>query len=106
MDLKETFCYDAVEKRTLHWTPARVLVTGFLFIISIGTLLLKLPISLMEGHSISFVDALFTATSAVCVTGLVVVDVGTTFSPLRAGSHYFPRQIGASASCQWHYYSI
>lgn len=83
-----------LKKRTLHWTPARVLVTGFLFIISIGTLLLKLPVSLAPGHSISFVDALFTATSAVCVTGLVVVDVGTTFSAFGQGVIISLVQIG------------
>ncbi|UHA75551.1 TrkH family potassium uptake protein [Paenibacillus sp. 481] len=67
-------------QQTMHWTPARILVTGFLIIITIGTFLLKLPMSMQPGRSLSFIDALFTATSAVCVTGLVVVDTGTTFS--------------------------
>ncbi|MCM3340873.1 TrkH family potassium uptake protein [Paenibacillus sp. MER TA 81-3] len=84
----------AWRKRTLHWTPARVLVTGFLFIITIGAILLKLPISTAPGHSLSIVDALFTATSAVCVTGLVVVDIGTTFSAFGQGVIISLVQIG------------
>lgn len=59
--------------------PSRVLMVSFLGIIVAGTLLLMLPNSTAKG-SISFVDALFTATSATCVTGLSVVDTGTTFT--------------------------
>ena len=60
--------------------PEEWLVFGFLGIILLGTLLLALPVSTRDGHSIGFLDSLFTATSAVCVTGLVAVDTGTTFS--------------------------
>lgn len=60
--------------------PSGVLVTGFLLLIAIGTFLLKLPIAVTEGTHLSLIDALFTATSALCVTGLTVVDTGTTFS--------------------------
>lgn len=59
--------------------PARVLVLGFLAIIIVGALLLMLPQAVV-GERLSFLEALFTSTSAVCVTGLVVVDTGTTFS--------------------------
>lgn len=52
----------------------RIIAMGFLLMITIGTVLLMLPIASKEGKGISFVDALFTATSASCVTGLVVVD--------------------------------
>lgn len=62
-----------------RFTPARVLVLGFAVLILIGALLLELPVSTYT--DISFLDALFTATSAVCVTGLVVVDTGTFFTP-------------------------
>jgi trk system potassium uptake protein TrkH len=58
-------------------SPALVLVRGFALLILIGTLLLTLPISSNSGQWTSLVDALFTATSAVCVTGLVVLDTGT-----------------------------
>ncbi|MCQ4638332.1 H(+)-transporting ATPase [Anaerovorax odorimutans] len=60
--------------------PRRMVVLGFLSIILLGTVLLMLPISAAAGKSVSFVDSLFTSTSAVCVTGLVSVDAGTTFS--------------------------
>jgi len=53
---------------------------GFICIILVGTLLLMLPISSKSGETLPFVSALFTATSASCVTGLVVVDTGTYFS--------------------------
>jgi trk system potassium uptake protein TrkH len=67
-----------------HWltkvSPPKVLLFGFLGIILIGSLLLSLPLAVQEGKTVSFLDALFTATSATCVTGLVVVDTGTTYS--------------------------
>lgn len=54
--------------------PAQVILTGFGLAIAIGTALLSLPVATTTGERASFVDALFTATSAVCVTGLAVVD--------------------------------
>jgi len=57
------------------------LIYGFAAIIALGTILLILPISSKTGQLTSPVNALFTATSAVCVTGLVVVDTGTYWSP-------------------------
>jgi trk system potassium uptake protein TrkH len=54
--------------------PTQILVLGFLLLIAIGTLLLNLPIASRSGECVGFIDALFTSTSAVCVTGLVVVD--------------------------------
>ncbi|NMO95652.1 TrkH family potassium uptake protein [Paenibacillus lemnae] len=63
-----------------HLSPPQVLVTGFGSIILIGTILLMLPIASETGESLGFMNALFTATSATCVTGLVVVDTETFFS--------------------------
>ena len=60
--------------------PWRFIVLSFLFIILIGTFLLALPISSRSGRFTNPIDALFTATSATCVTGLVVVDTGTYWS--------------------------
>lgn len=60
--------------------PAQVVVTGFLVTILTGTLLLSLPVATADTASASPVDALFTATSAVCVTGLVPVDVAEHWS--------------------------
>lgn len=59
-----------------------ILALGFLAVILLGTVLLALPIAAKNGQSIGLFDSLFTSTSAVCVTGLVVVDTGTTFSLL------------------------
>jgi potassium uptake TrkH family protein len=63
-------------------SPARLLALSFGGMIATGTLLLMLPLSAAPGASIGPLDALFTATSAVCVTGLIVVDTSTAWSPL------------------------
>lgn len=60
--------------------PERVLALGFLGMIVLGTVLLCLPIATVAGKRLSIFEGLFTATSAVCVTGLVAVDTGTTFT--------------------------
>lgn len=61
-------------------TVSRTICLGFLAVIAIGTLLLLLPISIQSGEWGNPVTALFTTTSAVCVTGLAVEDTGTYFS--------------------------
>ncbi|QGG52372.1 TrkH family potassium uptake protein [Lysinibacillus pakistanensis] len=60
--------------------PPKILVIGFAIIILFGSFLLTLPIATKDGMGLPLIDALFTATSATCVTGLVVVDTGDTFS--------------------------
>lgn len=60
--------------------PPKILVLGFALIILAGALLLTIPMATVNGKGLPFLDALFTATSATCVTGLVVVDTGTTFT--------------------------
>jgi len=60
-------------------TPERTLILSFLIMILVGTCLLNLPYAARE-NSASLIDALFTATSAVCVTGLIVVDTGSFYS--------------------------
>ena len=62
--------------------PSLILAVSFFVIILIGTGLLLLPRCTVEGVVLSWVDALFTSTSAVCVTGLVPVDVSATFTPM------------------------
>ncbi|MCB0426724.1 MAG: ATPase [Mangrovimonas sp.] len=64
-------------KRTLL-NPAQLFIFSFFSIILIGALLLMLPKATYSG--LSFLDALFTSTSAVCVTGLIVVDTGSYFT--------------------------
>lgn len=66
-------------KRTL-FNPAQLFIISFLVIILLGSLLLMLPNATHNG--ISFLDALFTSTSAVCVTGLIVVDTSSYFTLL------------------------
>ena len=61
-------------------SPARVIVSSFILIIFTGACLLSLPIASNGGKSIGFLDALFTATSATCVTGLVVADTLTQWT--------------------------
>ena len=60
--------------------PSRIVALGFLFAIVAGTILLRLPLSQAKGATAPWLTAFFTATSAVCVTGLVVVDTGTYWS--------------------------
>lgn len=70
-------------KKAIKWfsaSPPRTLLIGFAFIIFAGAQLLRLPIATVSGESMSFVDALFTATSATCVTGLVLFDTGSHFT--------------------------
>lgn len=62
--------------------PSRAVALLFLLLIAAGTVLLMLPVSHAAGESAPLLVALFTAVSAVCVTGLVVVDTGTYWSPL------------------------
>lgn len=65
--------------------PALVLPLSFLALILVGTILLSLPVSWAEGRSIHLIDALFTATSAVCVTGLITLDTASEWSPVGQG---------------------
>ncbi|OUM96210.1 MAG: Trk family potassium uptake protein [Thermobacillus sp. ZCTH02-B1] len=67
-------------KLAAAWSPPRVLAIGYITIILLGAGLLSLPAVTVNGEPLRFVDALFTAVSAVCVTGLAVVDTGTRFN--------------------------
>ena len=55
-------------------TQTQMIVVGYLLLILLGSILLMLPVSSRDGNMTSFADALFTSTSASCVTGLVVQD--------------------------------
>ena len=61
--------------------PARAVLVGFAGLITVGTLVLVTPLASADGSPTNWVTALFTATSAACVTGLVTVDTGTHWSP-------------------------
>lgn len=60
--------------------PAKIVVGSFVAVITLGTLLLTMPLATVDGRGLSVVNAIFTATSATCVTGLIVVDTGRTFT--------------------------
>ncbi|MBI0575910.1 TrkH family potassium uptake protein [Neobacillus cucumis] len=83
-----------MQRKKFYLDPPKILVLGFALIILIGALLLTMPISTTNGQGLSFLNALFTATSATCVTGLVVVDTGTTFTMFGQLVILFMIQIG------------
>ena len=66
--------------KKLKESYTRMIAIGFLLLILVGTFLLSLPMATRSGERMSFVDALFTATSASCVTGLIVADTYTNWS--------------------------
>ena len=61
-------------------SSARIIALGFAAVIFAGSGLLMLPCSVRDGVSLKYIDALYTSASAVCVTGLVTVDIGDTFT--------------------------
>ena len=74
--------------------PARVIPATFLLAIFVGAILLALPLSTAAPGGAPLVTALFTATSAVCVTGLIVVDTATYWSPFGLGVILLLIQVG------------
>jgi len=76
-----------------HLSPPRIFVLSFAAVILTGAILLWFPFSATKGH-LRFVDALFSSTSAVCVTGLVVIDIGKDLSTLGQVITIFLFQIG------------
>lgn len=74
--------------------PAQIIIIGFLLLILVGTGLLMLPLSTNDGGGASLHDALFTATSATCVTGLVIHDTAQYWSPFGQAVILLLIQIG------------
>lgn len=75
-------------------TSSQIIIIGFALVILFGALLLMLPFATIDGKSAMFKDALFTATSAVCVTGLIVQDTATYWSYFGQGVILVLIQIG------------
>lgn len=69
----------AIRKR-IKLSPTQIIAVAFAAIILSGSLLLTLPVASRDGHSAGFLNALFTSTSATCVTGLVMFDTGSQWS--------------------------
>lgn len=70
----------SIEMELKKLSPGMMIAISFLLVILTGAIVLKLPISLNDGVEVSFIDTLFTSTSAVCVTGLIAVDTAETFN--------------------------
>ncbi|MFC1770820.1 TrkH family potassium uptake protein [Candidatus Margulisiibacteriota bacterium] len=79
--------------KNLKFKPAQMLIIGFLFCIFIGSILLSLPIATYKS-AIPYPDAVFTATSAICVTGLVVNNISKTFTIFGLATIMLLMQIG------------
>lgn len=71
-----------MKKFLMKQSAPRIIALGFLTVILIGSGLLMLPVCIQPGQSIHYVDALYTSTSAVCVTGLLTMDSGVAFTPI------------------------
>lgn len=76
--------------------PGRMIVGGFAGVILFGMILLLLPISVKDGAEVSAIDALFTSTSAVCVTGLIAIDTADHFTAFGQGIVAALIQIGGN----------
>ncbi len=85
---------DTLFRKRRRLTSFQIIILGFLSVIFFGALLLMLPISSQDGLHTPFLDALFTSTSAVCVTGLVLYDTGTYWSSFGQGIILLLIQIG------------
>ncbi len=71
---------DPFSRLPIKINPPRIILLGYISVILLGTILLMLPIATQSGEATGFIDALFTATSAVCVTGLIVVNTAAHWS--------------------------
>lgn len=80
MRLSKALPFWGSKSSRLGFNPARIIVLGFFSVIIIGALLLALPVSSRSGAPVPFITALFTSTSAACVTGLVTVNTYETWS--------------------------
>jgi trk system potassium uptake protein len=81
-----------MRKKVIQWSPPQLLVITFIFFSTLGMFLLKLPFATVDG--ITMLDALFTAVSAMTVTGLIVVDTGSVFTMFGEIVIMFLIQIG------------
>lgn len=80
--------------RKISLSTTQIILCSFLITILLGSLLLTLPISAANGKSVGYVDALFTATTSTCVTGLVTLTTATAWSPFGQAVILILIQIG------------
>ena len=67
-------------KRKINFSTTQIILFSFLATIALGSLLLSMPISSSDGKPVPYIDALFTATTSTCVTGLVTLPTYSTWS--------------------------
>lgn len=91
---KGKIMWKSLRKKGRKLSPAQVIVSYYLFAVTASTLLLSLPIALRDGVEISFLDALFTAVSAVSVTGLSTINISETYTVTGYFILMFVFQIG------------
>ena len=72
-----------MKRKKFKLSTLQFILLGFMAVIFIGSVLLSLPVSSADGVSVPYIDALFTATTATCVTGLVTVPTFSTWSLLK-----------------------
>lgn len=90
-----------MRRHMFRWSPARIIAGAFGSISFIGSILLYLPWGHMPGQSITYVDALYTAVSALCVTGLSIVDTAAVFNPFGQAILAVLIQVGGLAFLPW-----
>ena len=83
-----------MKKKRISLSTTQIIMLSFLAVILLGSVLLSLPISTVDGKSVSYIDALFTATTATCVTGLVTLPTVTTWSIFGQAVVLFLIQVG------------
>lgn len=93
-----------IEGISVH--PAQTILFSFLMVILVGTLVLMMPFTAVNGPGLGFLDALFTSTSAVCVTGLIVVDTATFFSTAGRLVILLLIQIGGLGIMMYSYFTM
>ena len=86
--------FDIAKKQRFTLSTTHIILLSFLIVILFGSVLLSLPISTSSGTSVKFIDALFTATTATCVTGLVTLPTFSTWSVFGQVVILFLIQIG------------
>lgn len=82
------------KKFRINLTTTQIILVSFLLAILVGSALLALPVSAADGHALPYIDALFTATTSICVTGLVTVPTYSAWSPFGQVVILFLIQIG------------
>lgn len=81
--ISSLYCREEIMLKFIkNQSPVRIIALGFFAVIILGSFLLMMPFSVRDGAELSYIDSLYTSTSAVCVTGLIAVDAGVTFTPI------------------------